>query len=346
MIENKPKLKVALLMNKAMYERILHPDDLIFLKSFADIVNVKPCPDALDENFMKEAIQGADVCITSWGTPKLTKEVLDMAPELKMIAHTAGTPRAIVIDEVWDRKIRVFTAAPVIAIDVAETVLGAMIFSLKCLWQYNSMVHSGEWSRNKEVVSKQLDYMKRLNYRLTVGIVSASHVGRNLIRILKPFGVKINLYDPYITDFQASELGVNRVSIEEIMANSDVVSIHAPNLPETYHMINKDLLALMKTGTLFMNTARGPIVDQDALIAELKTGRINAYLDVYDKEPLPEDSELLKLDNVILSPHISGGHSINGRYELGNYIVQQLYSYYTKGILENEVKKDIMKVIA
>lgn len=346
MIESKPKLKLALLMNEEMYERILHPDDLIFLKCFTNIINVNPCPEVLDEKFMKEAIKGANVCITSWGTPKLTKAVLDEAPELKLIAHAAGTPRAIVIDDVWDKQIRVFTAAPIIAIDVAETVLGAMISSLKCLWQYNNIIHSGEWSRNPGVVTKQKNYMKRLNYRLTVGIIGASQVGRNLIRILKPFGVKINLYDPYISDFQASELGVKRSSLEEIMANSDVVSIHAPNLPETYHLINKDLLALMKDGTLFMNSARGPIVDQDALIAELKTGRISAYLDVFDIEPLPKESELYKLDNVLLSPHISGGHAINGRYELGNYLVQQIYSYYTKGILENEAVKDMMEVIA
>lgn len=188
--------------------------------------------------------------------------------------------------------------------------------------------------------------MKRLNYRLTVGIVGASHVGKNLIRLLQPFGVVIKLYDPYISEFMASQLGVKKVSLEELMASSDVVTVHAPNIPQSYHMINKEMLALMKDSTLFVNTARAPIVDEDALIKELKSGRISAYLDVFGEEPLPKDNILYQLDNVMLSPHISGGHTVNGGYERGNYIIQQLYSYFAAGILRDEAVRNMMEVIA
>ena len=111
-------------------------------------------------------------------------------------------------------------------------------------------------------------------------------------------------------------------------------------------MIDKGMLALMKDGTLFVNTSRGAIIDQQALTEELKSGRINAYLDVFNPEPLPLDSELYQLQNVILSPHISGGHTVNGGYERGNYLIQQLYSYTTTGIIRDEVTKDMMQVIA
>jgi phosphoglycerate dehydrogenase-like enzyme len=346
MHSNKEKLKVSLLLNKTNFERTFHPDDFYFLKTFANVLNEGLCPEAVDEDFMKEAIVGADACITCWGTPRLNKAVLDKAPDLKLIAHAAGTPRAIVTDEVWERGIRVFTAAPVIAVDVAETTLGAIITSLKCLRQYDGIMRAGMWVDDGSKVESQKAHMKRLNYRLTVGIVGASHVGKNLIRLLQPFGVVIKLYDPYISEFMASQLGVKKVSLEELMASSDVVTVHAPNIPQSYHMINKEMLALMKDSTLFVNTARAPIVDEDALIKELKSGRISAYLDVFGEEPLPKDNILYQLDNVMLSPHISGGHTVNGGYERGNYIIQQLYSYFAAGILRDEAVRNMMEVIA
>jgi len=343
---NKSKLNVVFLVDKYNYRRTFHPEDLNFLRSFSNILNDGMLTDKIDKRYMADSIAGAEACITCWGTPELDKQILEKASDLRVIAHAAGTPKSIVTDAVWERNIRVFTAAPIIAIDVAETTLGAIIYSLKCMYQHDNFVRKGVWIDDPSQIDSQRESMYRLNYRLTIGIVSASHVGKNLAGMLKPFGVRIKLFDPYITEFAAKELGTEKVTLKELMSTSDVVTLHSPNIPETFHLIDKEKLALMKNGALFVNTSRGQIVDEDALIRELQTGRIKAYLDVYNEEPLPKESALHKLDNVLLTPHISGGQTVNGGYERGNYIIQQLYSYHNTGFLQYETNRDMMSTIA
>lgn len=336
------KMKVALLLNKNMYERTFASDAVQLLESFAEIVNHSALPEVIDSQYILENIPDAEAVITCWGTPKLTKNFLDVAKNLKIIAHGAGTPRAIVDDDVWPAGIRVFTAAPIIAIDVAETTLWGIIDLLKYMKEFDSGMRTGGWFTNLLDIK---DGTRRLNYRLTVGVVSASHVGRNMIRLFQDFGVKIKLYDPFVSENDAVLLGAIKVSLEELMSTCDVVTVHAPNLPSTQGMISEPLIKSLKNDAVFINTSRGPIIDEQALIRELKTGRIKAYLDVFNEEPLPLDSELYKLPNVRLSPHMSGGQTINGGYERGDYLVQQLLAY-KKGTLINEVTKDSLKVMA
>jgi len=345
------KIRLAMLMDEAMYRRTFQGDDLDFLATFAEIINRPPYPDKIDQDYMVDNLRNAEVCFTCWGTPVLTKEILDTSPDLKLVLHGAGTPKAIVSDEIWNRGIRVATAAPVIAIDVAETALGAMIYCLKRLGDYDRIVRTGRWAtdyKSGEVsdVNALKPLIKRLNAYLTVGIVGASHVGKNMIRLLKPFGVKILLYDPCISPTMAREMGVQQVSLETLMQTSDVVSVHTPKLPSTYHMISAAHLASMKDGALFVNTSRGPNVDQDALLAQLQSGRIHAYLDVFDEEPLPADNPFIKLDNVLLTPHISGGHTVNGGYERGRYLIDQLYRYCATGRLAEETVEDMISMMA
>jgi phosphoglycerate dehydrogenase-like enzyme len=338
-----PKMKVAMLLNKKMFSRTFAANALEELGQFAQIVNHTTMPEVVDESYILENIPEAEAVITCWGTPKLTKNYLDAAKNLKLIAHAAGTPRAIVSEEDLPEGVRIFTAAPIIAIDVAETVLWGMIDLLKHMQEFDAGMRNGDWFGN---LLELKDTTYRLNYRLTVGVVSASFVGRNLIRLLKPFGVKIKLYDPYVSVVEAKKLGVVKVRLEELMSTSDVVSVHTPSLPSTKGLISKPLIHSLKDGAVFINTSRGAVIDQQALENELKTGRIRSYLDVFDEEPLPLESELYKLPNVRLSPHMAGGHTVNGGYERGDYIIQQLFTYHAKSTLMNEVTKDGLKIMA
>ncbi|MDD4745623.1 MAG: hydroxyacid dehydrogenase [Eubacteriales bacterium] len=344
-----PKIKLAILMTDEMFNRAIAPRDLAFLETFAELVNKPPYPDRISEGYMREHLVRAQACFTCWGTPVLSEDVLAHAPDLKVILHGAGTPKAIVSDAVWLRGIRVATAAPVIAIDVAESALGGMIYCLKHFGDYDRLMREGRWKKTAGSVS-DVDALKpklkRLNRYLTVGIVGASHVGKNMIRFLKPFGVRILLYDPTLSEDMARELDAEPVSLETLMRRCDVVSVHAPQLPVTRGLITAGLLALMPDGAVFVNTSRGSIVDQKALLAELKSGRISAYLDVYEQEPLPADSALHLLDNVLLTPHISGGHTVNGGFERGNYIVNQLYSFCQTGKLQHEALRDMLDTMA
>ncbi|MGI5899340.1 MAG: hydroxyacid dehydrogenase [Christensenellales bacterium] len=336
------KIKLAIMMSETMFRRTFRQEDLSFLSTFADIVNPGPYPQKIDEQYMKEHLAKAEACFTCWGTPVFTKDVLESAPFLKLILHGAGTPKAFTSEEVWRRGIRVATAAPIIAIDVAESALGGIIYWLKRFGEFDSMTRQGRWSEKTELMPK----IYRLNWMLTVGIVSASHVGKNLIRMLKPFGVKVLLYDPSVSPDAARRMGVSLVPLDELMSQSHVVSLHAPMLPETRGMIGRRQLSLMKDGALFVNTSRGQVVDETALIDELKSKRIFAYLDVFETEPLPENSELMSLENVLLTPHISGGQTVNGGFERGNYIINQLWSYSSTGRLEDESLSDMQGTMA
>ena len=362
-VTGKSRLKVAFILDRKNFTRAFHADDLAFLETFTEITGIDPgaekmsgnlpgislkmlpdiLPAKIDESYIREALQEAEACITCWGTHPLTESALEKASSLRLLAHAAGTPKAVVTDAVWKRGIRVFTAAPIIAIDVAETTLGAIIASIKKLHVFDKLTREGKWAECKNV---HMGKMKRLNSRLVVGVVSASQVGRNLIRMLKPFGVQILLYDPLISDYAAAELGVRKVKLAELMSESDVVSVHSPNIPATQNMINGEMLALMQDGALLVNTARAHVINEEDLLRELGSGRINAYLDVFHKEPLPADSPLFSMENVLLSPHISGGQTINGGYERGQYLIQQLYSYWTTGILRDETVRDMLNTMA
>ena len=129
-----------------------------------------------------------------------------------------------------------------------------------------------------------------------------------MMRLFRAFDARVLVYDPYLTEAQAQALGAELSGLDELLRRSDIVSLHVPSLPETRYMIGAAQLAMLKDGALFINTARGAIVDEQALIAELRKGRFTAALDVYEKEPLADDSPLRMLPNAILAPH-AAGHS-------------------------------------
>lgn len=337
-MSNRPKALLA--MSRKLAEQIFKKEDLEYFKTFVDLNEISSLPDKVDEEFIKENIGEKEICITCWGTPPFTREILDNADKLKLIAHSAGSVKPIVTDYVWERGIRVTSAAPAIAIAVAEFTLGLMITSLRRVFYFNEITHKGLWKTEEEF------FKTKSLYNVTVGIVGASNVGRNVIKLLKNFYVDILLYDPYVTKEQASELGVKLVSLEELLSNSDVISLHAPSIPETYHMINRDNIKLLKPGAILINTARGSLIDESALIERLAIGDIFACLDVTDPEPPAIDSPLRRLPNVILTPHIAGGNSVTDRWRQGRYIIEQVYKFITQGTMDYEVTKDILPRIA
>jgi phosphoglycerate dehydrogenase-like enzyme len=144
------------------------------------------------------------------------------------------------------------------------------------------------------------------NWGKRIGLVGASHVGRAVVSLLRPYQCDVVVADPYLDDAEAERLGVRGVDLDTLLATSDVVSLHAPALPSTEGMVGAAELARMMNGATLINTARGVLVDHDALTAELSTGRISAVLDVTDPEPLPGGHPLLALPNCIVTPHLAG----------------------------------------
>jgi phosphoglycerate dehydrogenase-like enzyme len=159
-------------------------------------------------------------------------------------------------------------------------------------------------------------------------------------------GANVTVYDPYLTDAEASELGAEKTtSLDDLLTSSRIVSLHAPSTPETHHMIGKRELSLMKDGSLLINTGRSWTVDGDALIAELKTNRIQAALDVFDEEPLPADSEYRKLDSAIITPHL-GAATTQCRFRLGNITVDEVQRFCEGKPLQYGITRRMLATMA
>ncbi|MCL2527087.1 MAG: hydroxyacid dehydrogenase [Defluviitaleaceae bacterium] len=245
-----------------------------------------------------EAIKDKDVCITGWGTARIDPEFLDAAPKLRMIAHTGGTVAPYVDEEVYRCGIKVASGNAIYARSVAEGVLAYILCSLRQLPRYNNMLHTGGWSGTSDINAGLFN--KR------VGIVGFGAIARNVLDFLRPFNVEILVNSGHLTQEDAAALGVKKASLEEVFSGCDIISIHSAQRKENDKMVNDTLLSMIKPGGLFINTARGSIVDEEALIKHLKAGRFNAVLDVFSQEPLPVDSPLRGLDNAILIPHMAG----------------------------------------
>ena len=252
-----------------------------------------------EPSVMAQLLSDADICVTGWGCPTLDNNVISGASRLKLVAHTGGSVAPIVSNDLYERGIIIVSGNELFADSVAEGALAYMLAGLRRIPYYNTMVQKGEWRsaghRNNGLLDKK------------VGIVGFGAVSRNLVPLLKSLRVEIMIHCDYLSDEDCHRYGMTRAgSLEQIFSTCDIVSLHLARTPETYHIINKDLLALMPDGALLVNTARGSLIDEHALEDELLTGRIHAVLDVYEEEPLPKNSRLRGLDNVILIPHMAG----------------------------------------
>ncbi|MGA5409892.1 hydroxyacid dehydrogenase [Streptomyces lavendulocolor] len=247
------------------------------------------------------ALARAEVLLTCWGATPLTAAVLDRAPHLRAVVHAAGSVKHHVTGACWERGITVTSAAAANALPVAEFTLAAVLMAGKRVLRA---------ARRYAEVRAEHDWLRELadsgNHGRTVGIVGASRIGRRVIGLLRPFDVHVLLYDPYVTPEEAAALGAVAVPLDELCARADIVSVHAPEVPATRHMIGAAQLALMPDGATLINTSRGSLVDGAALLPHLTAGRLSAVLDVTDPEPPPPDSPLWTLPNVLLTPHVAG----------------------------------------
>jgi phosphoglycerate dehydrogenase-like enzyme len=284
-------------------------------------------------------LPGAEAVVTSWGCPVFTEELLAAADSLRIVGHAAGSVKRLMPKAGYDRGIVVLSAAFVIAHTVAEYTLWAMLAMQRDLLPYERLmkVERG-WKTAHQGYGNELYYKK-------VGIVSASMVGRQVIKLLQPFECDIMVYDPYLSESESREMGVRRVSLEELFATGDIVSVHAPSTPETKGMIGTRHFQALQDGALFVNTARTWVLDSAALLAELQTGRVRAVLDVYDREPLPADDPLRDLDNVYLTPHVSG-HTDGTRARLVEAVADDMERFFAGEPPRHSVSWERLQIMA
>jgi phosphoglycerate dehydrogenase-like enzyme len=301
-----------------------------------------PTSATIDATDVDRLLQGAVACLTGWGTPPFDPAARQRYPQLALVAHSAGSVRTLVPARLFDDGIRVAHAASKIAASVAEFVVAEALLAMRGIHRlHHGLRNGGEWQDVRAAIPQRL-----LGGR-TIGIVGAGYAGRAVIGLLVPFGCRVLVVDPFLDDSEAAALGVTRVRLNDMLAQSDVISLHAPVRPETRRMIGAGELALLRLGTLFINTARSQLVDEAALLAEIRSGRIEAALDVFDDEPLPPDSPFRDptLANVTISPH-AAGHTEEAHLSQGQAMVDEIGRLLRREPLHHEVSRAMLDRMA
>lgn len=250
-----------------------------------------------------EFCSGLDIVIAH--TAPFVDETFRRALNLKLVAISRGGPVNVEMAAARKRGIAVVSTPGRNASAVAEFTVGSLLAETRNIVRGHESVRDGSFRRD----FYHHDLAGRELCEMTVGIIGLGEVGARVAKLLVPFGCRILGFDPYkqMTEAEQSAMGLTKVSFEQLLAESDVVTLHPRVTPETQKMIGRAQIAAMKHGSYIVNTTRGQVLDYDALYDALVSGQLRgAALDTFDEEPPPPDSPLLKLPNVTLSPHIAG----------------------------------------
>lgn len=335
-----PLPRLSLAMDPERTQHVLTPQALNRLSQSIEILDMGRICDFHDPS-VQDRLEHTDILLTGWGCPDIGARELALMPRLKLISHAAGTVKYFLSQAVFERGITVCSAAEANAQPVAEFSLAMILLAGKRTFGFRRLYERDRGRSNVE----RLQSAPIGNLGLTVGIVGASRIGRRVIALLRPFDLDLVLFDPFLSPVEAERLGVRLVSLDALMAISDVISLHAPSLPQTRYMIGAQELARMKDGATLINTARGALVDENALLSELKTGRIEAVIDVTDPEVPPPDSPFYSLPNVFLTPHIAGAVGLE-RARLGDMAIAEIERFCQGAALEQQVRPEHLELIA
>lgn len=328
---------VMVAMNESTRSRVLVPAVRDRLHRVARVLPIAPDKDFLTDDSVRRALAEVDVLLTGWGCPPITPEVLDAAPRLKAIIHAAGSVKGFVDPSAFDRGIQVSSAVVANALPVAEFTVATIVLSGKRAFRLGAEYKLSKHRPDPSHVPG--------NYGTTVGLLGASRIGRMVAERLRAFDLEVLISDPYLSAAEAAALGAELVDLDTLFSQSDILSVHAPLLPETVGLVDARLLALLKDGSVLINTARGRIIDAAALEHECRTGRIDAILDVTDPEPLRPDSPLLELPNVFLTPHLAGAVG-NEVARLGDLAVSEMERFASGAPLQHVISSNELGRIA
>jgi len=283
-------------------------------------------------------LRDVELIFTGWGAPVLNRTLLDSAPALRAVFYGGGSIRHLVTQDFWERGILITSAYAMNARPVAAYAVGAILLSLKYFWN--------QLRRQTGGAAPSLPVPPPGTFRSTVGLVSMSQTGRRVAQLLAPHELKILAYDPYLTPSEAKTLGVSQTTLDDLFRRSDVVSLHAPLLPETAGLITGDLVRSMKVGSTLINTARGGLIREDQLQVAL-AGRpdLTAVLDVTVEEPPGSDSPLFRLPNVLHTPHIAGSQGVEC-HRLGHCMVDELQRYLSGEPMHWTISQEKLVILA
>lgn len=246
-------------------------------------------------------IPNADYLLVG-GRIKIDQTVLGAASRLKMIQRTGVGLDSIDLDFAKNSNIPIYVNPGINSRSVAEHSMMLLLAVLRNVSNIDTIIKSGIWKKHELGIHNHELYGK------TVGLIGLGNIGMHMAKMLQPFGVNI-IYTKRerLDEHTENALNLQYVSLKELLTQADIISIHCPHTKETDSLLSWDEFSAMKRGVILINTSRGKIINEEAMIHNLKSGHVKAAgLDVFAKEPIPKESELLKLENVIVTPHVSG----------------------------------------
>jgi len=328
--------KGLFLLNPDAYERIYGEPEREAIRARVDITAPLQTRQSIEAD--PDVLSDVEMIFSGWGMAELTEDFIRAAPNLEVVFYGAGSIRYFATDAAWDRGIVITSAYAANAVPVSEYTLAQILLSLKRTWYYARQIKKEQrWIPKGSVPGA---------FESTVGLISLGKIGRLVAERLQPFDLKVLAYDPYVPSAEAEALGVELVELDHVFERADVVSLHAPKLPETLGMITGAHLAAMKENATFINTARGAIVREQEMIEVLQSrSDLYAILDVTDPEPPVPGSPLYTLPNVVLTPHIAGSIGTECR-RMGQTMVAELARYLAGEPLRWSISREDAKILA
>jgi phosphoglycerate dehydrogenase-like enzyme len=324
-----------IVMSRTVAPAVLPTDIMSRLADALCLVGMDPT-ESFDDPAVQASLASVEVLVTGWSCPPLTASVLDAAPRLRAVVHAAGSIKGHVGPEVFARGIAVSSAADANAEPVADFTLAAITLAGKRAFGLARTYAKGHYASFGQ---------RPGNDGRVIGVIGASRIGRRVITRLLAVGYRVLVADPYLDPVHAAELGAELTTLDDLCRRCDVLTLHAPQLPETHHLIDERRLALLPDGAIVINTARGSLVDTDALARACATGRIDACLDVTDPEPLPAGHPLFGLTNVWITPHLAGVQGSEVR-RLGEFAVAEVERFVAGEPLLGAVHADQLAMLA
>lgn len=284
-------------------------------------VNVVSLPPGSNEETLIGVIEEADGLITR-GDVKVTREMMGSSPRLKAVGvHGIGCDH-VDLEAAMELGKVVLNTPEALSVTVAEMALALMLSLTRRVVSADKAVRAGEWNR------KYSDLIGIELMGKTVGLIGMGRIGTATATRLKAFETEVLYWSRTRKPELEKELGIEWAELDELLSLSDVISLHVPGTPETHHLLGERALALMKDGVLIVNTARGRVIDQEALIRALRSGKVaGAALDLFEREPLDPSDELAGMDNVILTPHLSAS-SLEGMQRMATQVAEGVLAVF------------------
>ncbi len=328
--------KAALILTSPALLPHFFPDSL--LARLSRVANWSVCHEREDTPELRTKLATSDALLTTWHSPFLRLSMLSSPPRVRLIAHAGGEIRSRMEDDVV-RTLTVTNAPGAMAKPVAEMALAMVLALMRRLPEYGREMQTGLVLPNSEAPQGATLFGK------TVGLIGFGRIGQAFARLVRPFEVELVVHDPYCPSEILKRHRCRTATIDEILAQSPVIVLTAALTAETRGLLDRHRLALLQDGACLVNVARGGLIQLDALVEALKTGRFRAALDVTDPlEPLPVDHPLRSMPNVLLTPHAAAG-GLEVRRGMGAEAVEQVIRFFRGVPVRNIVTPEMLSLM-